>query len=171
MTRTGPTPRWPARPDNRSAEGATIRSAATGTCQRTSRWCDRSIKGRETLRGTQRQSKPWLCMELAPRKPSWPAVKQDCSKQAGHMDASDPITLSSNLLRERGRPHMGSGFRRNDVWGHGMVYIPSSSRRKSGPIAPRARAAFVAPWAPVFTGVTRKHFSIPGTRAPGPAEM
>jgi hypothetical protein len=31
------------------------------------------------------------CLELALRKPSWPAVYQP-HQQAGHMDASDPIT-------------------------------------------------------------------------------
>ncbi len=39
-------------------------------------------------------------------------------KQAGHMDASDQIKLSQNILRVGGRPHMGieprAGYRLRD---------------------------------------------------------
>ncbi|MEQ9327199.1 MAG: extracellular solute-binding protein [Rhodospirillales bacterium] len=39
-------------------------------------------------------------MELAPRMPSWPAARTDCTKQAGHMDASDPISPGSTSCKQ-----------------------------------------------------------------------
>ena len=45
--------------------------AEAGACSRRSRWCDRTITRRETVRGTQRRPTPLPCLELGSRKPSW----------------------------------------------------------------------------------------------------
>jgi len=45
---------------------------------------------RETIRRTHWRFDAALVTGLSSRKPSWPAVKCDRIKQAGHMDASEP---------------------------------------------------------------------------------
>jgi transposase len=46
--------------------------AEAEACSRRSRWCDRSISRRETLRGTHRRcTTSRLCLDLASRNPSW----------------------------------------------------------------------------------------------------
>src|SRR5712691_1505366 len=46
--------------------------AEAEACSRRSRWCDRSIARRETLRGTHRRCPTSrLCLDLASRNPSW----------------------------------------------------------------------------------------------------
>src|SRR3546814_9762136 len=54
---------------------------------------------RETLRAIQWPARSPRCLELPPRKPSWPAVMCDRTRQAGHMDASEPTQESCSPTR------------------------------------------------------------------------
>ena len=54
-----------------SPAGGNALPASPEACSRRSRWCDRSIPRRETLRGTQWHQKSPHCLDLVSRKPSW----------------------------------------------------------------------------------------------------
>ena len=91
---------------------------------------------RETLRGCQWPSMRSLhCLELASRKPSCLAsVHVRAHQQAGHMDASDPITSPQKILQGGCRPHMTA--RRQHV--EDGLHNPSQSHR-SRPASMRRR--------------------------------
>jgi hypothetical protein len=121
------------------------------------------------------------CLELASRKPSWPAVNTT-APQAGHMDASDPISLKK-LLCHGGRPHMGPCVRRDErgkgenpsarrpcesrgpyaaAVGMGTLEDGFASASDSGSwqsVCDRASSTDHAVWVPAFAGTTERNIS------------
>src|SRR5882724_6755090 len=69
----------------------------------------------ETVRGTHwPEDRSCGCLELASRKPSWPAVQSDRTNRPDIWMQAIRSDLK-NLLCHGGRPHMGPGLRRDDV--------------------------------------------------------
>src|SRR5882724_640438 len=68
----------------------------------------------ETVRGTHwPEDRSCGCLELASRKPSWPAVQSDRTNRPDIWMQAIRSDLK-NLLCHGGRPHMGPGLRRDD---------------------------------------------------------
>jgi len=67
---------------------------------------------REAIRGAQRYSDTAAVFGARVAKTISASGHGRLHQQAGHMAASDPIKTLHRLLQARGRPHMGTGFRR-----------------------------------------------------------
>src|SRR5258707_89474 len=121
-----------------------------GPPYRPSRSCKRTADGR--IDRSEVRDTPWDplaearscgCLELASRKPSWPAVKRP-HQQAGHMDASDPIRPQKTLVA-RGPSTYGSR-RSPGRLADGSYAMTSSLRFRAAIVSIALFLAFVGIW-------------------------
>src|SRR6202051_990321 len=84
----------PHSPPKRSAGRRLRRAGRAGAARGVDGRIDRS-EVRDTPWDPLAEERSLGCLELASRKPSWPAVHRP-HQQAGHMDASDPVRPSKN---------------------------------------------------------------------------